>query len=649
MGDKISDLPSSSTILSTDVLIKSNAAGDTQIITFEDFQNNFYFIKSTGSNTMQIGVSDYALPVIRIPSNNRYVGIGGGSSFVPSSIFHISGYANQNTILTIQPADGYTGYLKFSDSTTPWYLGNIPNGKFFISGYSNAIYQPSINIENDGDILITDGSQYSMTGVESGVSLQFFAKTGLRMSFDDNTYSNDIDFNFSGIQSDKDLYINYHQDASILSGTFVGLSGAIFVDHDNALTRIGNNDDRSPDARLMVTNDTTNGTTYKTLLVEDVTNPNIFWRKIGSSTTASITFDPSNSQLHFGRNKSAGSTSATDRVILDLFNGRFGINLDPSYFLDISGSNALYTRYQSAGETMVVKYQINSEAGSAFNEIFTTYSSGTNNNLIVGYKFVGDNNYSDAGDVGQYFWQTGDTSNSYNSSRNIATLSDKGDLDIDRYYSTNNNFCQGKFIQVHRASCSESYEPVYLNLDNINYNYQTSGSLAYHSLCQLKGSVQGLDFTCQLNSGLSDGTGYIVFNRFADLSLTNVNGSTYVSGTPIGPRNFFQLWDASNNSYKNPNDITFGTYAYVTGIISGQGFLNLKARRSNATVDEKFLGFTAALDFNKFDNIGWVAYAVTGASNPTIVPLHGAKNLNTIVSYFIESDTNSEAGTYISQ
>ena len=50
------------------------------------FQTNFNFLRTTGSNTMQIGVSDYALPVIRIPSNNKYVGIGGGSNFVPSSI-----------------------------------------------------------------------------------------------------------------------------------------------------------------------------------------------------------------------------------------------------------------------------------------------------------------------------------------------------------------------------------------------------------------------------------------------------------------------------------------------------------------------------------------------------------------------------------
>lgn len=648
MGDKVSELPSSSTISSSDVLLKSNAAGNTEIITFDDFQKNFYFLRSTGSNTMQIGVSDYALPVIRIPSNNRYVGIGGGSTFVPSSILHVSGYSGQNTILTIHPASGYTGYLKFYDNLTPWYLGNIPSGKFFISGSANNIYQPSINIENDGDILITDGSQYSMSGVESGVSLQFFAKTGLRMSFDDNTNSNDIDFNYSGIQSDKDLYINYHPDTSITSGTFVGLSGAVFVDHDNALTRIGNNDDRSPDARLMVTNDTTDGTSYRTFLIEDVANPNMSWRQIGAVTRASATFESSSRQIYWAINKTPGAVSSLDPIIFDLSNKRIGIGVDPSSNIDISGANStIFTRYQSANQNIIMKYQLNSEFGSSIDEIFHTYSSGANNNMMAGYKFTGPNYYGD-GYGGIFFWQTGNTSNVYNSTRNVAELSDYGDLNIKKYYSTDNDFCQGKFLQIHRATCTDTYTPVYLNLDNINYNYQTSGSLAYHTLCQLRGFVKGVDFTCQVNSGISNATGYLVFNRFANLKLNNQGGTTYVSGESYGSRVFLQLWNPSTNSYKNGADINLTNYCYVSGALTGQGFFNLQARRNNTTVNQRFNGSTSALDFLKFQNIGWVAYAISGASQ-TVIPLSGAKNLNTMISYFIESDTDSEAGTYITQ
>jgi hypothetical protein len=655
MGVRISNIPTATTIASSDVFIKSNAGNETFVITFSDFQKNFDFLQTTGSNTMQIGVSDYSLPVIRIPANNKYVGIGGGSSFVPSSLLHLSGYAGQNAIFTIQSASGYTGYLKLADNDCPWYLGNIPSGKFFISGDSANIYYPSINIDADGHVLISDGSQYSVANVESDINMQFFAQTGLRMSFDNNTISNDIDFDYSGIQSSKDLYINYYQDNNIGSGTFFGLSGAVFVDHDNGLTRIGNNDDRSPDARLMVTNDTTNGTTYKTVLIEDVTSPNLHWRKIGSSTTVSATFDPSTSQLYWGRNKSAGAISSSDPIIFDLSNKRIGIGVDPSASIDISGaSSTLFTRYQSASETMVIKYQINSEVGSAFDEIFTTYSSGANNNMIVGYKFQGDNIYGDTNGLGVFFWQTGTSSNVYNSSRNVATISDHGDLDINRYYSTNNSYCQGKFLQIHRATCSDAYDPVYLHLDNINYDHQNYGSLGYHTLCQLQGIVEGVDFTCKLDPAIPNGTGYLVFNRFNDLIMTTVGGNDYVSGTPrttsVGTKTFFQLWDAANNINKDPQDIDLSTFVYVSGIITGQNFFNLKARRSNTTDGQKFYGASInTLNFNKFDNIGWVAYAVTGPTSSDVIHLGGAKNLNTIVSYFVESDTSTEAGTYIQQ
>jgi hypothetical protein len=303
---------------------------------------------------------------------------------------------------------------------------------------------------------------------------------------------------------------------------------------------------------------------------------------------------------------------------------------------------------------MVIKYQINSEVGSAFNEIFTTYSSGANNNMIVGYKFQGDNIYGDTNGLGVFFWQTGTSSNVYNSSRNVATISDHGDLDINRYYSTNNKYCQGKFIQTHRATSSDAYDPVYLHLDNINYNHQNSGSLSYHTLCQLGGIIEGVDFTCKLNPTITNGTGYLVFNRFNDLIMTEVGGIDYVSGTPrttsVGTKTFFQLWDAANNINKDPQDIDLSTFVYVSGAITGQDFFNLKARRSNTTDGQKFYGASInTLEFNKFDNIGWVAYAVTGATSSDVVHLDGAKNLNTIVSYFVESDTSTEVGTYIQQ
>jgi hypothetical protein len=163
-----------------------------------------------------------------------------------------------------------------------------------------------------------------------------------------------------------------------------------------------------------------------------------------------------------------------------------------------------------------------------------------------------------------------------------------------------------------------------------------------------------VDFTCKLNPTITNGTGYLVFNRFNDLIMTEVGGIDYVSGTPrttsVGTKTFFQLWDAANNINKDPQDIDLSTFVYVSGAITGQDFFNLKARRSNTTDGQKFYGASInTLEFNKFDNIGWVAYAVTGATSSDVVHLDGAKNLNTIVSYFVESDTSTEVGTYIQQ
>ena len=72
--------------------------------------------------------------------------------------------------------------------------------------------------------------------------------------------------------------------------------------------------------------------------------------------------------------------------------------------------------------------------------------------------------------------------------------------------------------------------------------------------------------------------------------------------------------------------------------------------RLHERVNQKFNGIgTDRLKFNKFDSISWVAYAITNPASPQITILTGAKNLTTTVSYFVESDTATEGGTYINQ
>jgi len=135
----------------------------------------------------------------------------------------------------------------------------------------------------------------------------------------------------------------------------------VFVDADYSLTRVGNNPARFPDARLMVTNDITNSTTYKTCVIEDTANPNLYFRKVGQNNTASFTFDPSTTQLYLAKNNTPASISATDPFIFDVSNARLGVGgVDPVYPLDVTGNNAdLVSRYQSFSQTLIHKYQSN--------------------------------------------------------------------------------------------------------------------------------------------------------------------------------------------------------------------------------------------------------------------------------------------------
>ena len=191
---------------------------------------------------------------------------------------------------------------------------------------------------------------------------------------------------------------------------------------------------------------------------------------------------------------------------------------------------------------------------------------------------------------------------------------------------------------------------MYLNLDNIDYGFNQSGSAAYHALFPASGRIIGVDFICQLNSGMSDGTGYLVFNNFTGLNLTNVGGTTYVSGTSTSVnKKFFQAWDAYSNTYENSP--TLANHCYVSGVVSGQGFLNLKARIGNTSVGNRFTNSTTKLAFNRYDYGSWVAYALrdNGLGGTVFTPLTGAMNLTTLAEYFYVSDTDSCSGPYISQ
>lgn len=656
MAEIIPDLDQIDSIPQDALFLLSYSGAASQIVSFDDLKKNLTFIQPFSGNDMLLGIQD--TPVIRIVNSNRYIAISPTGSFSPLSSFHISGASGSNNIFTLQNHSGTSGAIRFYDETGSWYLLKDNNNNFTISGVqSNQIYNNNLLMSSDGSVLITDGSLYSYTGVDADVNVQISVATGIRFSFDDNTNTNDITLSYSGINFDKDVYIGYNTGANVVSGAFFGPSGAVFVDKDDATVRVGNTN-RNTDARLMVSNVVVAGSPYKTLLIEDAGVPNLFFRNTGtaSTLTASIMYNQPVSQLHFARNKTSATVLSTDPVIFDLSNGRVGLGgIDPTYPLDVTGTSALISRYQTSSNSAFSRIQSNPAATGPVDYVATAYGSGDFNSFIIGYDFdkatIGPSGPTSGpiSRVGQFFFQTGNASNVYDASRNIVTISDQGDINNKGLYTSDDNFCYGKFIDIHRAS-NLTGGAVYLNLDNIDYGFNQSGSAAYHALFPASGRVIGVDFICQLNSGMSDGTGYLVFNNFTGLNLTNVGGTAYVTGTSTSVnKRFFQVWDAySNDYYDSP---TLSNHCYVSGVISGQGFLNLKARINNASVGNKFTNSVTKLAFNRYDYGSWVAYALrdNGSGGTVFTPLTGAMNLTTMAEYFYISDTDSSSGAYISQ
>lgn len=650
MGDTIPELSETSSITDSALFLLSFSGAPSQIASFYNLCRNLTTIRSYSTNDLTLGVGSSSSPVVRVTNSNKYVGIGYSDSFSPISLLHISGTTGSNTSFTLENAANTTGIIRFYDANGSWYLRKSPNNEFSISGVkAGQIYKNSFHIDTNGNLLLTDGSQYANSTVDSDVNLQVFAETGIRLSVDNNTVSNDFTFSASGIDSTKDLYVGYYLPNSAVSGSFFGLSGALFVDKDDATVRIGNSN-RPTDARLMVSNVPVGGYPYKTLLVEDANVANIFLKASGSSNTASIHYNQPVSQLHFARNKTSASAATTDKVIFDLANGRIGIGgIDPSYPIDITGSSALISRFQSSANYAFSRIQSNISASTGpVDYVATAFGSGDYNSFIIGYDFdksvVGPSGPSTGptNRVGQFFFQTGDATNTYSSSRNVLTISDQGDVNAKGIYTSDDEFCYGKFLDIHRAS-NLTGGAVYLNFDNIDYGYVRTGSAAYHSFMPASGRVIGVDFICQLNSGLTNATGFLVFNRFTGMQLTNVGGSTYVSGSSSpSNRKFLQVWNPNTNNFAVP-DLSFNSY--VSGRISGQGILNLKARIGNSTDGSRFTNNTAFLNFDRNNFGGWVAYAVN--SGGILTPLTGAMNLTTMVEYFIASDADSSSSAYL--
>tara|TARA_Y100000356_G_scaffold134093_1_gene142570 strand:- start:1030 stop:2772 length:1743 start_codon:yes stop_codon:yes gene_type:complete len=417
-------------------------------ITFDDFSSNLNKVRSTGAADMTIGANRDNPSITTNATTNR-VGVGSYYTGIdPIYDLEVAGTIDQNASIGLR-GTGIGQSVNFDDNTAKYSIIKNYVNDFYLTGKTAT--HPYLYFHSGSGTFISDGFAYRATGLDSDVNLQLYATDAMRFSLDDNTNAADIDVTHSGFDSDSDFYFGYVSGANATSGSFFGLSGAVFVSNKTQNTRIGNIE-TYPDARLLVSNTNTDGISYKTLILEDENYANLYFRREGYAQTASITYNGTNS-LHFGRSSATSTVSSTDGVILNLSNKTLGVGgVTPVYKIDATGSNSSAQRLQTSSDTMIMKYQSNYPSSSGpVDTMFTTYSSGLDNKFIVGYDFQNE----------WLYFQTGNTSNTYVSSRNTHRFYDSGDLDIKGSYTTSNNYCKGKFIQNYHTRCASS--DIYIN------------------------------------------------------------------------------------------------------------------------------------------------------------------------------------------
>lgn len=454
MAQRLDSLSTTSTLQNDYLIPVSDYDVTAYNISFEDFKSNLNKIRSTGVDLTIGANSDY--PALTVKDTTRRVGIG---SFYGASDTHaalqplydleVAGTSGYNTAIGLR-GSGVNQSLVFYDNNAAYEYKKTPFGDFSVK--SSAADHPYIYFHSGSGTFISDGFGYQATGCDSDVNMQLYATDTIRFTVDDGTNALDADFTTSGIQSNGDFYFDYYSGANTSSGSFFGLSGAVFVSSHNQNVRVGN-EEVFPDARLHVTNNLTDGVTYKTCLIEDENYPNLFFKQIDGSNTVSLTHNGA-SALYFGYNKSPSSISNQyDGVIFDLGNRRVGVGgINPSYTLDITGANQPMIRMQTDDPIMYNKMQLNyPQSVGDVETIFTTYTSGTKNTFLVGYDF--ENSY--------YYYQTGDTSDTYYPVRNTHKFYSNGDLDIKGSYTTTGKYCEGKFAQNYHTRCISS--DIYVN------------------------------------------------------------------------------------------------------------------------------------------------------------------------------------------
>lgn len=482
MGIPLSSLTAKlgSNVANSDIFLISNSdSSQDNKITHDELSKSFTGLYAKNSNGITIfeSTENYGLS---ISGSNGYVGINDRTPDVSLDVVdNISATNGSGQIRISTPDSGRKIALSISDPNVYYEFSKKPNDKklYLESSINNgSTFSNLMAIDQSGNFAI-HGTTGSLTDkfLVSGDSIQF-QNSGNAIYFD--PYNTEIKTS----ATDETLLLNYNNIGDVM----IGYKG-VYVDNNITTPRIAIGH-AIPSYTLHVS-----GTTLGE--VARIQNDEIRCSLGLRNSTDTVYAGISSDKMYLG------SINALDyRNITISSNGLFGFgNTNPTYKLDVLANNSSQNTPAHFETTNV---QGTTQIVIAANKDTSLDPTANRNSLVTFSRFDG------VADTPK--WSIG---NLYNDSalgilendcfvfvKNgyfgsvpnvVAKVSTAGDLDIDGSYSTNSNYCKGKFIQTYQTRVTGT--DIYFNPITPDSNSNPSGHNSQHApfaLAAFSGSIE---------------------------------------------------------------------------------------------------------------------------------------------------------------
>ena len=549
-------------VAATDIFLVSNSdSSQDNKITRDELSKAFtgFYAQNSQGLTIFENNGNYGLS---ISGSNGFVGINDRTPFVSLDVVDNTASANGSGQIRLSTLNsGRKIAFSLSDPNTYYEFSKKSNDtKLYLESSVNGglTFSNLFVVDQGGNFGLTDSTgALSDKFLVSGVSIQF-QNSGNALLFD--PYNTEI--KTSAI--DEPLFLNYNNIGDINIGY-----NAIYVDNSLTYPKVGIGH-VAPSYYLHVSGNVSGE------LARFQTNTSRAVLGLRNSTNiAYLGISANKSYLGFS------NTLNQDNLIIDV-NGYFGLGITgPSYKLDVASNGSTEYTVSSFQSTNV---QGTTQIVVAANKDTSLDPTANRNSLVTFSRFDGSANTPK--------WSIGNLYNDsslgildndcfvfvkngyFGASPNaVAKLNVNGDFDIDGSYTSNNNYCKGKFVQIYstRVTGADIYFNPLINSSAANPSGHNDFEAPF-SITQYPGSIEKVMIITSDNAAINANYRFEISAVNPIYNSAVANG--YISGFYVSPPS-------------NPTSLP------ISGIIGYTTFNNLNYNNIYSKLKANFAGTTS--------------------------------------------------------